>query len=262
VIDALESVVLLTGRGGAGTRLLSQLAVDAGVFIGNEVNRSGDSTEWTELTYRMVADVGGQRDLPWGSRYRREIRATAERILAAAPRGRSGRWGLKLPETMLVLPLFIDAFPRAQVIHLTRHPVSSSLRRTHMTSRLGNPVGDVALPAAYEFCGRAADRIVTDEPYLHNAYAWNYQVTRVLRYARQGLPEPQYCELKYEDVCRHPDGAFETVRSYLGCVERRGTTSVVVDLARTGGSDRDDPRVQTIWDICGRTAELLGYRRG
>jgi hypothetical protein len=246
VIEALESVVLLTGRGGAGTRLLSQLAVDAGVFIGNEVNRSGDSTEWTELTYRMVADVARQRDLPQGSRYRREIRATAERILAAAPRGRSGRWGLKLPETMLVLPLFIDAFPRARVIHLTRHPVSSSLRRTHLTSRLGNPVGDVALPAAYAFCGRPPDRIATDEPYLHNAYAWNYQVTRVL---------------KYEDVCRDPVGALDAVRSCLDCVERRGTTSVVVDLARTGASERDDPRVQTIWDICGRTAELLGYRR-
>jgi hypothetical protein len=106
VVDAFEGAVLLTGRGGAGTRLLSQLAVDAGVFIGNEVNRSGDSTEWTELTYRMVADVGGQRNLPSGSRYRREIRATAERIVAAAPGGHSGRWGLKLPELMLVLPLF------------------------------------------------------------------------------------------------------------------------------------------------------------
>jgi hypothetical protein len=209
----------------------------------------------------MVADVGGQRDLPRGSRYRRDIRATAERILAAAPRGRSERWGLKLPEMMLVLPLFIDAFPRAQVIHLTRHPVSSSLRRTHITSRLDNPIGVVALPAAYEFCGRTAEAIVTDEPYLHNAYAWNYQVTRVLHYARQSLPAPQYRELKYEDVCRHPDGALETVRSYLGCAVGRGTTSVVVDLARTGGSQGDDPRAQTIWDICGRTAELLGYRR-
>jgi hypothetical protein len=261
MIDALDSVVLLIGRGGTGTRLLSQLAADAGVFIGNAVNRSGDSLEWTELTYRMVADVGGRRDLPRGSRYRREIRVTAERILAAAPRGRSGLWGLKLPETMLVLPLFIDAFPRARVIHLTRHPVSSSLRRTHMTSRLGNPVGDVALPAAYGFGGRAADRIVTDEPYLHNAYAWNYQVTRVCHYARHDLPETQYRELKYEDVCRHPYEAFETVRSYLGCIERRRKTSVEVDPARTGGSEGDDPRVPTIWDICGRTAELLGYRR-
>jgi hypothetical protein len=261
MIDPFDRVVLLTGRGGAGTRLLSRLAVDAGVFIGHEVSRSGDSTEWAELTYRMVADVGGQRDLPRGSRYRRELRATAERILAAAPRGRSGRWGLKLPETMLVLPLFIDAFPRAQVIHLTRHPISSSLRRTHLTSRLGNPVGDIALPAAYEFCGRTAEWIVTDEPYLHNAYAWNYQVTRVLHYARQGLPATQYCELKYEDVCRHPDGAFEIIRSYLGCVDCRGTASVVVDLARTGSWDQDDPRAQTIWEICGRTAELLGYRR-
>jgi hypothetical protein len=256
VTDVFERAVLFTGRGGSGTRLLSRLAVDAGVFIGNEVNASGDSTEWTELTYRMVVAVGGRRDLPHESRYRKEIRATAERVLGA----RRGRWGLKLPEMMLVLPMFVDAFPEAQVIHLTRHPVTASLRRTHLTSRLDNPIGAVALPTAYEFCGRTVDQIATDGPHLHNACAWNYQVTRVSHYARQQLPARQYCELKYESVCRCPDEALETVRSYLGVVGA-GTTSIIVDPGRTGPSHRGDPRVQAIWDICGRTADLLGYRR-
>lgn len=259
--DALEGVVLLIGRGGTGTRLLSQLAVDAGVFIGNQLNRMGDSTEWVALIYRMVQEVGGRADLPCGSRYRREIRETAERILAAPPRDHAGLWGLKLPETMLVLPLFLDAFPRAQVVHLTRHPVSASLRRIHMTSSLGNPVGDVALPAAYAFCGRSVADLAGDEPYLHNACAWQYQVTRVVHYARQALPPVQYCELKYEEVCRDPARAFATVCSLLGRPDHHGRTSVVIDPARTGAVPDDEPRVRTIWDICGATAELLGYRR-
>jgi hypothetical protein len=255
----MDTVGIFTGRGGSGTRLLSQLATDAGVFIGNQVNHSGDSVEWVDLIYRMVVETAGQRDLPTGLRYRRELRALAEQILGTARRSDAGVWGLKLPETMLVLPLLIDAFPEARVIHLTRHPVSASLRRTHMTSRLGNPVGDVALPGAYRYVGRDPGAIPTDEPYLHNAYAWNFQVTRVMRYGREVLGASQYVEMRYEDVCAAPDRALAMVRSLLGCADCR--TSTRVDPARTGTWDAADARVQAIWAICGETAGRFGYAR-
>ena len=249
------------GRGGSGTRLLSQVAAEAGIFIGNHVNRSGDSTEWVDLIYRMAVEAGRHSDLPSGSRYRREIRARAERILGQAPPRESGLWGLKLPEMMLVLPLLIDAFPQAKVIHLTRHPVSSSLRRTHMTSRLNNPVGAAALPAAYGYSNRDPARIGADEPYLHNAYAWNFQVTRVVRYASDMLGENRYLELKYEDLCAEPNQVLARVRSYLGRAEGQAGASIEVDLSRAAGWDPRDPRVQAIWDICGNTAAQLGYAR-
>lgn len=259
--DAIDDAVLLTGRGGSGTRLLSQLAAEAGVFIGNRVNRSGDSTEWANLIYRMVVQAGRNLDLPSGSRYRGEIRAKAEQILGRAPPRESGLWGLKLPEMMLVLPLLIDAFPHAKVVHLTRHPVSSSLRRTHLTSRLNNAVGAAALPAAYRYSNRDPGQIGSDEPYLHNAYAWNFQVTRVARYARDVLGEARCLELKYEDVCAQPDRVLARVRSYLGRAEGRAGTSIQVDRSRAADWDPRDARVQAIWDICGTTAELLGYAR-
>ena len=65
-----DDVLLFVGRGGSGTRLLSQLAVDAGIFVGNKVNKSGDSLEWVDLIYKMVVETGGHRALPTGSRYR------------------------------------------------------------------------------------------------------------------------------------------------------------------------------------------------
>jgi hypothetical protein len=259
--DATDAAVLFTGRGGSGTRLLSHLAEEAGIFIGNRINKSGDSTEWVKLIYRMAVEAGGGHDLPSGSRYRQEIRARAGQILEEGPARESQLWGLKLPETMLVLPLLIDAFPRAKVVHLTRHPVSSSLRRTHMTSRLNNPVGAIALPAAYRYSKRDIDRIATDEPYLHNACSWNFQVTRVARYARQALGHGRYLEITYEDVCTQPSRAVAIVRSFLGCADKGSGTSIPVDLSRAGGWDAGDPRVETIWSLCGETAALLGYAR-
>ena len=255
----VDTVGIFTGRGGSGTRLLSSLATDAGVFIGNQVNHSGDSVEWVDLIYRMVVEMGGQRDLPTGSWYRRELRGRAEMILSIARRSHAGVWGLKLPETMLVLPLLIDAFPEARVIHLTRHPVSASLRRTHMTSRLGNPVGDVALPSAYRYAGQDPGAISIDESYLHNAYSWNFQVTRVMNYGREVLGTSQYLEMRYENVCTRPDSVLAVIRSFLGCADSRTGASTHVDPARTGAWDAADARAQAIWAICGETAERLGY---
>ena len=257
-----DDVLLLIGRGGSGTRLLSELAADAEIFIGNKLNKSGDSMEWVDLIYKMVVETGRRCALPSGSRYRREIHEAAERILAAAPSDRPARWGLKLPETMLVLPLLLDAFPKAKVVHLTRHPVSSSLRRTHKTSRLGNRVGDVALPAAYVFAGRDTREIATDELFLHNAYSWNYQVSRVVSYARRQLRESQYLEVKYEHVCDDPNTAFRAAETFFGQKERGDSTTVSVDLSRTGTWDPDDSRVHTIWEICGETAAAIGYGPG
>src|SRR5690348_2568875 len=81
---ALDDVVLFTGRGGSGTRLLSQLAEELGIFIGNKVNRSGDSVEWVEPVYRMAIESATSIELPSGSRYRTTLREKAAQILDAA----------------------------------------------------------------------------------------------------------------------------------------------------------------------------------
>jgi hypothetical protein len=152
----------------------------------------------------------------------------------------------------------VDAFPQAKIVHLTRHPVSSSLRRTHVTSMLANPLGAAVLPSAYRYSKRDVGLIATDEEYLHNACSWNFQVTRVSRYARATLGRESYLEISYEALCAEPSRIAALVRAFLGCGSGAGT-SLAVDPARTGSWDTDDPRVATIWDICGDTAATLGY---
>ena len=259
--EALDAAVVFTGRGGSGTRLLSQLAEEIGVFIGNRVNRSGDSIEWVDLVYRLAVGTAASAELPTGSLYRRELRARAAAVLDGSPAGASAPWGLKLPEAMLVLPLLVDAFARAKVVHMTRHPVASSLRRTHMTSRLNNAVGAATLPNAYRYSKRDVGAIASDEPYLHNACSWNYQVSRVLRYGRESLGPARYLELRYEDVCMDPSPGITRVRALLGRAAGGRPGSVSVDPSRMGGWDARDPRVEMVWKICGETAALLGYSR-
>jgi hypothetical protein len=253
--------VILLGRGGSGTRLLAQLALSLGTFLGNELNASHDSVEWVETLYdlaieNLTADVpsGSTRDRYWHNRLRRR----ASEILASGRCDPASLWGWKLPETMLILPQALRAFPRARVVHLVRHPVTSALRRTHVTSRLDNPVGRAVLPAAYRACGLDPDNIERDEPYIHNAVTWAYQVGGVLDTLRSMSVTEGWLQFRYEDICINSAEAQKRLTAFLGTAAPM-TGPPEIDVSRTGDLRADDGKTERIWSICGGLAFELGY---
>jgi Sulfotransferase family len=254
--------VILLGRGGSGTRLLAQLALSIGTFLGNELNASHDSVEWVEMLYDLAVEAvtagvasGSARDLYW---YRR-LRGRASEILARGRCDPTSLWGWKLPETMLMLPQALRAFPRARVVHLVRHPVTSALRRTHLTSRLDNPVGRAVLPAAYRACGLDPDNIERDEPYIHNAVTWVYQVGGVVDTLRSISPTEGWLQFRYEDICANPAEAQKRLTAFLeAAAPIRGPPEI--NLSRTADFRANDSKTENIWSICGGLALELGYK--
>ncbi|VTZ25413.1 Sulfotransferase family protein [Methylocella tundrae] len=261
--DPLEPIILL-GRGGSGTRLLSAFAASNGIFLGNMLNATADSVEWVQDIYELAiesttvgVDAGSTRDAYW----RERLRGTAGRILSAAGLPSDVAWGWKLPETMLALPQVLRAFPRARVVHLVRHPVTSSLRRTHMTSRLSNPVGQVVLPAAYVACGLNPKNIEFDEPYLHNAVTWTYQVGNVCRALSKTLADERHLQLRYEEICANPVETHCELGKFLGKNVVPMNEIPDIDWARVSKFDINDERPERIWSICGEVAIALGYAK-
>ncbi len=255
--------VILLGRGGSGTRLLSDLALLNGVFLGNRLNASQDSVEWLEVLYPLALEAiagvapGSGRDAFWCARTRQQ----AAGILGAAGLAADSLWGWKLPETMLALPQVLRAFPRARVVHLVRHPVGGALRRTHTTSRMDNPIGQAVLPAAYRACGMDPAAIPGDPAYLHNAASWQFQVGGVLAVLQGIAGDGRVLHLRYEDVCADPGGAQRGLARFLGLPVPGGTIAAGIDLARAAPVSATDDQVEQVWSICGRTAAALGYGR-
>lgn len=193
--------LILLAKGGGGSRLLSLLAQDAGLFIGNQVSASGDSLEMVNAIYKGVIEkyrcqAGWQRDLVVD-----ELRGAAHQMLELA--GFPKAWGFKLPESLLILPEIAAAFPQARFVHLVRDPLSTCLRRTHMTARLDNEIGRVALPLAYRALGLPLARILEDSPAEHMAYTTRHQLEQVLD-LRRTLPPSRFLQLSFEDLMRRP----------------------------------------------------------
>ncbi len=255
----LNSPIILIGRGGSGTRLLSHLMRHNGLFIGNDINVTEDSVEWVELLYDLVITSLPLRPDTFGDKWADKLQEKAANILSEGKLSADQPWGWKLPETMLALPEVCHTFTNAKIIHLIRHPISSSLRRTHMTSRLNNPVGNEVLRRAYKEFGWDFSKAIEHQCYQHNAVSWLYQLTQVREYAKKHLQPEQYLEVRFEDLCNTPATAANNIRMFLDW-EELDYECLKIDPARIKRPEISDPRIEEINNLCSQLAYELGYQ--
>lgn len=220
-----NSPIILLARGGSGSRLLSVLASDLGIFLGNDLNVSGDSMEIAQSFYKALLN----KHLSRAEWQRKSV--VPDLLASAGTFADQDRWGFKLPESMLLVPELDQAFPNARYIHLIRDPLDTCLRRTHMTARFDNPIGRAAIREAYRYLGIDLVRSLEDFPALHMAYTTIHQVESVLDYASASL-DGRYCEVRFEDLLADPQSCLATVADWLG-VEAAGEGIVSsIDPAR------------------------------
>lgn len=206
----LASPVILLAKGGGGSRLLSVLAGDAGVFLG-KTNGSGDSLDMVGATYGAVLSKYRYPSAGLSPAFVDALRRDAGSLLAGATQG---GWGYKLPESMLVLDEIDRAFPDARFVHMVRDPLDTCLRRTHMTARYDNQVGQACLLAAYRHAGRDLQGVSDDPPAVRMAVTTLHQVGTALDWTRR-LPAQRLLEIRFEDTLRDPAGVLGRLRHWL-----------------------------------------------
>lgn len=251
--DVLTSPIIVTGRGGSGTRLLSVVMQQLGVFMGNRLNQSADSIEWVDLIYEMAIKRMAANRAPPAS-WKEELHARAAGVLDKGAWTIGTPWGWKLPESMLVLPELAEAHPGAVFVHLVRDPLDTCLRRTHMTSRTGNPIGDATLGAAYRQLGWQRSP-AQDPDHLRNAASWVMQVGAMR--AHVAASGHRCLELTYEQLIGNPQSAADRLSAFL-CMDPV-TVDLPVDFNRARQWSPGDPRASEVWEICGEVASLYGY---
>ncbi|MGC1496743.1 MAG: sulfotransferase [Sulfitobacter sp.] len=253
-----SSPIILLGRGGGGTRLLSEFVTSLDVFMGNDLNVSFDSVEWVKTIYDLSMSHwnGAQED---EAAEIERLRATAAQVLNAGGKAKSDAWGWKLPETTLIAPLICRAFPNARIVHLVRHPVTTCCRRSHMTSRPGTPMGMAALSAAYRYIGRDIESMGNDPTHIRNAASWAFQVDIVLKTFAAAHLALRPLTVTYEDICTNSEPTAQKISDYLGLSSSRQDTPFSVDANRVSAVAIDSDEAAEVWDICKSEAAQLGY---
>jgi hypothetical protein len=220
-----DSPVNLVGKGGGGTRLLSQLAIDAGLTMGPNLNDSLDSIDLVGAVYPSVRQKIGRE--PAGSNppgIIPSLHASAKKIRDAIPAEDKGPWGFKLPENIFLLPEWLEAFPKGRFAVLLRDPTSTSFRRPHITSTPQAGIGRVALHAAYMHCGFDTAKLESDPVPIRNACAIVHQLDLLIDFmATMKADVHRVHWVFFENVLSHPDREIMRFSQWMGC-NRRGNS--------------------------------------
>lgn len=250
--------VILVGKGGSGTRVLSEACRASGLFLGSDLNETGDSLEMKDVSYIMLHEHAGKAELPAGvPEHAAEIRRAAARMLARGDCPLGAPWGWKLPETMLFLPLAIEAFPEAKILHLVRHPCGTSLRRDlHLADRWEHHLGRAVIRSAAAAARVDLADFARMPPWIRAAHSWAFQVLRVRDWCAANLAPGRYLEVRFEDLVEGGD-KLARIASFAGL--RRMPWRSPVDRARAIHWDGASPRAADVWSIAGDVATLLGY---
>lgn len=151
---ALRQPVIIVGMHRSGTSLLARLLEGLGLFVGWRVQQDHEALFFLRLNQWLLAQCGGGWDHPepihdlLGHAPARELVRDYLDVSLRSPRsisflgarwlryGGPARyphpWGWKDPRTTFTLPLWLDLFPEARVVHVQRHAVDvadSLLRR-------------------------------------------------------------------------------------------------------------------------------------
>jgi len=153
LIASSAAPVIVIGMHRSGTSLLTAMLGECGVFRGWELDEYHESRQFQAVNERLFAAAGATWDRPADLAAflaRPDGLATARGLLAdladetffssyfgpGSDARAVGRWGWKDPRNTYTLPLWLELFPAARVIHILRNgtAVALSLRKRE-TSR-------------------------------------------------------------------------------------------------------------------------------
>lgn len=198
-------MITIIGRGHSGTRAISHTLSESGVFMGDQLNRSGDLLP-PEAMYEacrvMAKYVRWQGGLEWDFSALHTMEIPTEftdlihTYLKSVLESPAEYKGWKIPETTLVFPWIRRLFPEIKYIFWVRNPRDCILGR-HLTDDL-NDFG-IPYPEAEEVC-------------LRRAISWKYQYDLV-----KATPKPKnWIQVRFEDFVLRQEETLARLENYLG----------------------------------------------
>ena len=204
------SMITVIGRGHSGTRMMSHTLSESGVYMGSQLNASGDLIP-PEAMYEacrvLARHVRWQGGLEWDWSDLHLVEIPHEFVdlihtyLQSVLESTAEHSGWKIPETTLVYPWIVRMFPDTRYVFWIRNPRDSIIGR-HVTDDL-NDFG-IEYPT-------------TEHERLRRAISWKYQFDLV-----KATPKPKnWLEVRFEDFCLRQEETLARLEDYLGIVLAR-----------------------------------------
>jgi len=235
------SPIAISGLGGSGTRVIADILIRAGVFLGDRLNTPLDnlwftllfvhegyfkkkeeerdriirqrldifSRKMTGLTVyapgdiQLLQEVAG--DYSNTSDFFGSVQNFVSEFTAKLDRSnnQSGIWGWKEPNTHIYLDYLIDYFPGLRYIHVIRHGLDMACSKNQNQLRRWGGVFGIQNSGCADISPQVAFEF------------WQLMNRRAITLASR-LPQDRFLLVNYDDLCNSPEAGVTRILDFLG----------------------------------------------
>jgi hypothetical protein len=274
--------LIVIGMHRSGTTLVAGLLARAGIYMGRRLGRNHEALHFRHLNRWLLAQGGGSWARPLGftdvladpparALAADYLRASLQppraagfwgaRGLAATP---AGPWGWKDPRTTFTLPLWLELFPEARIIHVERHgmDVAESLVTRRERALARSQARFNRRRWLYRLVAKRGELL--DTPRLANREG---ALALWAEYIAEGRRQTealggQALSLRYETLLQQPERELARLADFSGLSLDAGSAGRLVsdlDPARAFAYQRD-PALQRLAADHSDVLERFGYR--
>lgn len=276
------SPLIVTGMHRSGTRLLAGVLDKLGVFMGADCQADSESVTFMLINEAILHQCGAFWSEPMPAHFVlarpdavQQLAASARETLAAqldTYAGRSGwhpgptpgetpPFGWKDPRNTFTLPVWLQVFPNARVIHIVRHgvDVAASLARRHaeaLRSATGESVPSALTVIRDHSLGVLSSRRgwTIDEALT----MWEQYVDKA-RLESAELGE-RALEIRFEDLVAEPDRVVPAIARFCGVGDVAARRAIDVrPTASRAFAFRRDPELAAFAETRSSILQRLGY---
>lgn len=233
----LTEPIIVAGMHRSGTTMLTRILCSLGIYMGRRLSENAESRFFQQLNRDLLVDTGGD----WFDiRPATEIIQSTEFVQRHASqleeqlfnRGRLAdflgkwqwfivwvgqdalRWGWKDPRNSITLPIWLEVFPDAKIVHIIRNGIDVAIslyRREEDRRRMSRDYSSMTQDFARCFT------------------LWEQYVCSCRKYSRF-VPRERYVEICYEKVLQSPLEEVKVLASSLSLEVSREKLAEVVSL--------------------------------
>lgn len=196
--------VVIGATGGSGTRIFTKICMDAGYFMGSNLNDSLDSLEFSDFYERWIntSFLIDELALP-----QEQIRQRDRELQKCIRAHRStmtdpyGMWGWKGPRSMFLLDLIHKHYREMKFIHVIRdgRDMAYSSNQNQLMKH-----GHALLDKKWDNLSSACRSILL----------WSLCNMRVSRYGEEVMGN-RYLRIRFEDLCLAPKATLNLILNFL-----------------------------------------------
>ncbi|MFQ5822881.1 MAG: sulfotransferase [bacterium] len=280
--------IIIIGMHRSGTSMITRILGELGLFLGKKKDKNQEARFFLNLNNWLLRQSGSSWDHPENIRYlleNIEIRTLVVKYidhLLKTPRVISYLgmrnylrfrnpfnlkipWGWKDPRNTYTLPLWVDLFPKAKVIHIYRNgvDVANSLMVRGMKELKIVSRWMERLKWKHRFRNRPFPSIVSSVSCLsleEGFRLWEVYTKRADTYITS-LPSDRALSIKYEDFLGEPSSFIKTLCEFSGINYDIAHISKVVSQINTTRSNvyERDKKLHDFYELVKHSPQMIRY---